>query len=137
MARGGRGGRWVGSQLPSAWDAGRGLDVGTVRGQGSWLGSRAPVVTRGAGPGAPHMAGFDHTAGQGGKVGPRVEEARDPPCPRATGRQGWGAAASILPCARRVPVTPLFKVSITPNICSAISPVTLTRTRFNKAINHS
>lgn len=31
----------------------------------------------------------------------------------------------------------LFKMSIIPNICNAISLVTLTRTRFNKAINHS
>lgn len=31
----------------------------------------------------------------------------------------------------------LFKMSIIPNICNAISLVTLTRTRFNKAINHT
>lgn len=31
----------------------------------------------------------------------------------------------------------LFKMSIIPNICSAISSVTLTRTRFNKAINQT
>lgn len=31
----------------------------------------------------------------------------------------------------------LFKISIIPNICGAISSVTLTRTRFNKAINQT
>lgn len=45
--------------------------------------------------------------------------------------------ARIISSAELILFILLFKMSIIPNICNAISLVTLTRTRFNKAINHS